>query len=179
MIHRLTLSLAAALAAATLQPPPAASQGFSVAVFDFELIDTSQEGEAGGVRGDQERRLGLIGARLREMMAERGLKIIDVEPARARIAKAPIRSCNGCEAGIARGLGAETAATGTVQKISNLILNINLTLRDAVTGAVLRAGSVDIRGNTDDSWLRGLSYLVRNRLFDPPLPALERRDAKQ
>jgi hypothetical protein len=29
---------------------------------------------------------------------------------------------------------------------------------------VVAAGSVDIRGNTDESWSRGLSYLLRNRL---------------
>ena len=59
--------------------------------------------------------------------------------------------------------------TGLVQKISNLILNINVTIRDLHDGRALRAGSVDIRGNTDESWSRGMSYLVRNRLFDPPL----------
>ena len=59
--------------------------------------------------------------------------------------------------------------TGTVHKVSNLILNINVTVRDAGSGQAVRAGSVDIRGNTDESWLRGVSYLVRNRLLDPPL----------
>jgi hypothetical protein len=32
------------------------------------------------------------------------------------------------------------------------------------TGRVIDAGSVDIRGNTNESWSRGLSYLFRNRL---------------
>jgi hypothetical protein len=31
-------------------------------------------------------------------------------------------------------------------------------------GQVIEAGSVDIRGNTDESWSRGLSYLLRDRL---------------
>jgi hypothetical protein len=29
----------------------------------------------------------------------------------------------------------------------------------------VRVYSVDIRGNTDESWSRGISYLVRNRLL--------------
>jgi hypothetical protein len=51
-----------------------------------------------------------------------------------------------------------------VQKVSNLILNITLVVRDVGTGQVINAGSVDLRGNTDESWSRGLSYLLRNRL---------------
>ena len=70
---------------------------------------------------------------------------------------------------MARELGADLAVTGFVQKVSNLILNINVIIRDARDGQALRGGSVDIRGNTDESWGRGISYLVRNRLFDPPL----------
>jgi hypothetical protein len=30
------------------------------------------------------------------------------------------------------------------------------------------ARSVDIRGNTDESWRRGLDYLLRNYLFREP-----------
>jgi hypothetical protein len=52
-----------------------------------------------------------------------------------------------------------------VQKVSNLILNINVTIRDVATRALVFAGSVDIRGNTDDSWRHGIRYLLENRLL--------------
>ena len=51
---------------------------------------------------------------------------------------------------------------GWVQKVSNLILNINIQIEDAATGAVLLNKSVDLRGNTDETWRRGVSYLVRS-----------------
>jgi len=38
-------------------------------------------------------------------------------------------------------------------------------VEDAATGRTLRADSVDIRGNTDESWTRGLRYLIRERLY--------------
>ncbi len=138
-----------------------------VVVFDFELIDTSLEGEVSGTRPDQERRLAMIGDQLRRLLADSGrYLVVDHAPAAARIAEVGyLRACNGCEAAIARELGAELAITGTVQKVSNLILNINLYVRDSTTAARLRAISVDIRGNTDQTWSRGLSYLVRNRLL--------------
>lgn len=138
-----------------------------LAVFDFELIDTSLEGEISGARVDEQRRLILIGDLLRRQLAESGrYEIVDVGPAAADIEKAGyLHGCNGCDAKIARGLGADLAMTGTVQKVSNLILNINLYIRDAQSGKRLRAMSVDIRGNTDRSWSRGVSYLVRNRIL--------------
>jgi len=46
--------------------------------------------------------------------------------------------------------------------VSNLILNINIQIEDAATGAVLLNKSVDLRGNTDESWRRGIAALVRS-----------------
>lgn len=46
--------------------------------------------------------------------------------------------------------------------MSNLILNINIQIEDAASGAVLLNKSVDLRGNTDESWRRGISYMVRD-----------------
>ncbi|MGF6306682.1 hypothetical protein ABIB82_000829 [Bradyrhizobium sp. i1.8.4] len=57
--------------------------------------------------------------------------------------------------------------TGVVQKVSNLILNTNLYLRDVHTGQLVAAVSADMRGNTDESWSRATDYLVRNRLLAP------------
>ena len=76
-----------------------------------------------------------------------------------------IRGCNGCEIDLARELGADRLAYGWVQKVSNLILNVNVVFEDVATGQTLQADSVDIRGNTDESWSRGLRYLVDERLF--------------
>ena len=52
-----------------------------------------------------------------------------------------------------------------VHEISNLILNINLQVREVATGRLIQAGTVDIRGNTDESWRRGLRYLLERRIF--------------
>jgi hypothetical protein len=164
-IALLLVCVSIALSSAT-----ARARDIRAAVFDLDFVDTSLEGASGQARDDEARRLALAGEMLRRMLAERGLTPVDLAPARERIAKAaPLTRCNGCELDLARELGAELAVTGLVQKISNLILNINVTIRDVRDGRTLRGGSVDIRGNTQETWSRGISYLVRNRLFDPPL----------
>ncbi len=144
-----------------------AAETLRVAVFDFELIDTSLEGEVSGARDHEQKRLVLISDLLRQMLADSGhYEVVDIAPAAEKIAAAGyIHGCNGCDAAIARELGAEQAMTGTVQKVSNLILNINVYVRDAETAKLLKAMSVDIRSNTDKSWSRGVSYIVRNRLL--------------
>jgi len=47
-----------------------------------------------------------------------------------------LRGCNDCDLDLARDLGAEFVAVGWVQKVSNLILNLNLQVRDAATGQI-------------------------------------------
>ena len=49
-----------------------------------------------------------------------------------------------------------------VQKVSKLILNINVEVRSVATGETVCVKSVDIRGNTDETWLRGVRRPVDN-----------------
>ena len=147
-----------ATAAIAEQPSPAA-------VFNFGFDDTSLQGEVSGPQADERKRLSALNAELRDMLVRsRCCSIVDLQPVAAKIQGLDLRTCNGCDIDLARQAGAKLSVTGWVQKVSNLILNINLVARNVSTGHVIDAGSVDIRGNTDESWSRGLSYLLRNRL---------------
>jgi hypothetical protein len=139
----------------------------SVAILDFELVDTSLEGANLGVDQAETARLVLISDLLRELLAASGkYSIVDIAPARPGIAEAGlIHGCNGCETGIAGSLGADRVMTGTVQKVSTLILGVQITERDVVSGEILQVAAAQIRGNTDQSWSRGVRWLVRNRLL--------------
>ena len=135
------------------------------AVFDFELIDTSVEGEINGVRVDEQARLRHLSDQLRQRLTNSGrFSLVDIAPV-AREARAS--NLQGCDRQMAKRLGAELAITGTVQKVSNLILNMNIYVRDVSSGATVTAMSADMRGNTEESWSRALDYLIRNRLLAP------------
>ena len=54
-----------------------------------------------------------------------------------------------------------------VQKVSNLILNVNIFVRDTVNARALRAMTTDLRGNTGETWLRGIRHLVKEQLLMP------------
>lgn len=74
----------------------------------------------------------------------------------------PVGSCGGCEATYGEELHADRVAWMTVQKVSNLILNMNLYVADPQTDKFTFIKSVDIRDNTDESWSRSLKYLLDN-----------------
>ena len=140
--------------------PAAAAE--RLALFPFDLVNTSLE----PTRPDEKARLAALQGIAREQLAAGPFELVDTAPVKDAIARAaPLRGCNGCELGLAKQLGAELAAIGWVQKVSNLILNINLQIRDVATGRLVGAGSVDIRGNTDKSWRRGIIYLVKRRIL--------------
>jgi Protein of unknown function (DUF2380) len=148
---------------------PAAAEPVRVAIFDFELIDTSLDGEMKGTRPEEKARLAKLAPVLREKLAasDRYL-VVDTEAVGERARAQNLQACGGCDATLAREAGADVAVTGTVQKISNLILNLNIYLRDAKDDRLLQSMSADFRGNTDESWSRALSYLVRNKLLAEP-----------
>jgi hypothetical protein len=138
-----------------------------VAFFGFQLINTSLEPST----PSEARRIKLLDDLLRERLDNSGrFMIVPFLPEmQRRIADGPeISGCNGCERGYATTIGADWAAWGTVQKVSNLILNINLYIEDAADGKLKFVKSVDIRGNTDESWRHGLDYMLRHYLFGEP-----------
>ena len=138
------------------------------AVFEFELLDTSLQGEVDGPRADEQRRLKEVTEQLRKALAEAGkFVVVDIAPVNAAAHASNLQACGGCDVQYAGQLGADLAITGLVQKVSALILNMNIYLRDAHTGQLITSMSADFRGNTDESWSRAASYLLRNRLLAP------------
>ncbi len=150
------------LAVLLLPPVAAAAQNGSIAVFAVEFVNTSLE----ATRADERARLAMLDGELRAALEARGYRLVDTAPVADRAgAYASLRECNGCEVALARALGADHAALAWVQKVSNLILNLTVKITDTASGAVVRSGWVSIRGNTDESWSRGLRYLLKNVIF--------------
>jgi hypothetical protein len=175
----LTASAARAPSCAAANPstvPP------TIAVLDFEIEDDTVA--QGGVSDTaaQERRLELVADALRRDLAEGGLfEVVDNAPARDLIDRTrsmqSLHTCNGCELEIARALGTDLVLVGWVQKVSNLILNLNAGVKAVRTGRILMIRSVDLRGNTDDSGSRRTSARPGDprdsaaRLESQPAPA--------
>lgn len=131
------------------------------AVFNFELDDTSLEGAMKGTDAAEQARLAKLDVQLGDVLKRSGKYIlVDMAQVAAQARATDLQACDACAISLAHKVGAQVAITGWVQKVSNLILNINLEIRDVATGRIVQGGSVDIRGDTDESWSRGLAFLM-------------------
>ncbi len=154
------LWMLAALLIAMSPVMPVVAQTRAV-VLEFELIDemrdpVTREGDASRMRK--------VTARFPDALrACATLSIVPpprevVELLESRIAY--VHQCNGCAEDIAKAAGADVVVFTWVQKVSNLIVNLNAEVQDAA-GRVLDVRSVDMRGNTDQSWLRATDALAK------------------
>ncbi|WP_020179843.1 DUF3280 domain-containing protein [Methylopila sp. M107] len=166
---RVLALIPAAVAGAFVFNGAAHAAPVKVAAFDFELYDTSLEGDMQGKRQDQTDKIDHLSTQIRDFLKSKDIEVVDVAPAKADIGAQVLRTCGRCPADIAAKLGADYSLMGYVQKVSNLILNINVEIRNTKTGEVVRKGSTDIRGNTDESWKHGAGYLMRNQILEQPL----------
>lgn len=167
-MRRLLISLIVilwpALAGAALDEP--LTPHARVAFLGLTFIDTSTEGAYNGARADETARLAMLESYVVDRFEREGFVVPSNAPIADELANTtnPAK-CNGCAGPMAERLSADYVLVGEVQKVSNLILSMNLVLSDARTGKVLRALAVDIRSNTDDSWRRGMRYIMSNHIF--------------
>lgn len=77
----------------------------------------------------------------------------------------PLGQCGRCELDFGAALSVDYVTWITVHKVSNLILNLNVYMADVRTKKTTFVQSVDIRGNSDESWSRSLTYLVKNYML--------------
>ena len=170
--------LAALVSLAFASPRPAAASP-KLVVFPFEMIDVTKAsspmgyelggGLPTGPDPDEVRRLKVISDDLTRRIIEDGRyqPVGGAELASEVEKLGPIHKCNGCEDDIAKRLGAGLALVATVEKLSDLLYNINLYLRDVPGGKVQAVMSTTIQGSTDEAWLRGVRYLAERKLLQP------------
>lgn len=162
----LVVAAAAVLSAGHAHAAPA-----KAAVFPFEFIDSSQEGEANGVRPDETERVRRVAEQASDFLAKGEVQIVDARPAEAELKDVKsLKDCIPCARKAAQSVGADLAVVGHIQKVSNLILNINVQIVDVKTGKTVRGGSADIRGNTQQTWDHGTKYLMTRNILKEPMP---------
>ncbi|HUN43872.1 MAG TPA: DUF3280 domain-containing protein [Acetobacteraceae bacterium] len=161
--------LALAVLLLGLIPAAANSAPLRAAVFRFALDDTSLAGPMQQPSVADRHRIELITQQLRAALERSGrYDVLSTQPVATEASHTDLQDCGPCATDLARKLGAQVAVTGWVQKVSDLILNINLVIRDVATGKRLHAGSVDIRGDTDIAWTRGLDFLLEELRLTRP-----------
>lgn len=144
---------------------PAHAEPVSIAMMNCTLIDDNAAYNDAEINRIQQARIEMISDAVRAQLdASQRYRVADNGRASELIARLgatqDLSTCDGCARQVGRELGVEQVGICWVQKVSNLILNLNLRVEDVVSGKALFQRSVDIRGNTDLSWRRGATALV-------------------
>ena len=105
---------------------------------------------------------------MRRLLTESGrYSLVDVSHVDAPDATAhTLRECDGCDAAIARRLGADQSLVGVVTRITRTDYAVTFKLRDARTGAPIDVEQTDLRIGANYSWDRGAAWLIKNRLLE-------------
>jgi hypothetical protein len=160
--------LAMALVAAACGPAWASQK---LAIFPIDMsMPKSEEDFFKGVTGPTEAeqaRLAMAEAELKKRFGDDArYELIDMTALKDDIsAVRPIYECNGCEIDIAAKAKADLAMTSVIEKISETHLSLTVAIVDVAQSKLVSNASVLIQGNTDESWLHGVRWLVKNRLM--------------
>lgn len=140
------------------------SSPVKIAVFDFELEDVSAAGASStGETASDLTRLQAVSGEARRVLAQSGrYSLIDTNGVDAEpVKKRSLRSCDGCDAGIALKLGAEQSFIGLVTRVAQTEYYVSLRITDARTGKVVNQQTAFFTG-ADDAWASGVRMLIKH-----------------
>ncbi len=139
----------------------AAGEPAKIAVFPFEVFDTS--GEAARIGPDRIAKATDLLARTLHGTGQ--YAPVDLAPYAREIAGLqPPDECGQCWAAVARRAGATLEVLPSVHKVSTLITLMTLWFADLHTMRYVAHVEGQIRGDTDEAYARGIAFLVTQEL---------------
>ncbi len=158
----------AALQSAARSSPAAAPAPTRLAVFDFELEDTSAGAASPGETRSNQAGLADTTSAVRQLLAQAGrYRLVDVGAANGDGVKThALHDCGGCDTKIAASLGADQSLVGVIRRVSRMEYTVRFEVRDAKTGGIVADGESGLRMGANYSWSRGAVRLVKDRLLD-------------
>jgi hypothetical protein len=159
----LALSLGYLPAFAREDPKPAP---IKIAVFDFELDDQSPAAALLNQGTSTASAMHKVSSAARLELARSGqYNVIDASGTDMNaVPNKSFRSCDGCEAAIARALGADQALIGVVKRATQTDYYLWMQIRDARTGKILDQQAANFAGG-EDGWASGARMLIRHQIL--------------
>jgi hypothetical protein len=162
-----TAALAAAIGNSS-GAEPAAPAPIKIAIFDFELDDVTPAAALVGKATSSDESLQKVTAAARDQLAKSGrYTIVSVAGANDKpVTDRTLRNCDGCEAAIARKLGAQQSMIGIVRRATQTDYYILVVIRDADTGKVVNAQDANFAGG-EEGWPTGVRMLIKHQVLVP------------
>lgn len=150
------------LLASSAGPPPP----IKIAVFDFELEDASPAAALLGQATTSADSIGKASSEARRVLAESGrYSLVDVSKVDSKaVIEKSLRRCDGCEAGIARQLGAQQSLLGVVQRVTQTDYYVLIQIRDTRTGKLIDQQDANFAGG-EEGWASGARMLIKHQVL--------------
>jgi curli biogenesis system outer membrane secretion channel CsgG len=160
--------LALSLAVAPVHARAAEPAPVKIAVFDFELEDSTPSAALLSKPTSSAAAMDKVSNAAREELAKSGhFVVIDASKADAQpVAQKTLRDCDGCEAGIAQQLGAQQSLIGVLSKVTQTDYYVVIRIRDARTGKILDQQEANFAGD-EQGWATGVRMLIRHQVLGP------------
>jgi uncharacterized protein DUF2380 len=168
--------LPAVLAVAALLPPatPAlaapedspAALPVNIAVFDFELDDATPAAMLLNKGSSSAASMDKVSSGARQILAASNrYRLIDTSKAvGTAVTEKALRNCDGCEAAIARQLGADESLLGIVRRVTQTDYYVVIQIRDARTGKLLDQQEANFAGS-EEGWPSGVRMLIKHQIL--------------
>jgi curli biogenesis system outer membrane secretion channel CsgG len=142
------------------------SGAVKIAVFEFELEDATPAAEYVGKPTTSDESLQKATVAAREQLAGSGrYRIVSVDGVDAtQVHDRTLRNCDGCEAAIARKLGAQRSMIGIVNRATQTDYYIAVVIRDASTGKVIDSQAANFAGG-EEGWASGVRMLIKHQVL--------------
>ena len=139
----------------------------SLAVFPFELDDFSAGAAFKVTNPVDQGQIQATTNAVRKLLAQSGRYVlVNVTRANAEAMKTHrLRDCNGCDADIARGLGAQESLVGVVRRISQTEFTVRIVMRDSRTGATRTDVQSGLRLGAAYAWNLGAGQVVETQIL--------------
>jgi hypothetical protein len=154
-------------------PQPAKETGAqTLAVFPFSYREAVPR-PAAALDEAHRKRLAAMTEQLRKALAKSDrYSLVSVsetpkteEPASPRLVGVPAAECVSCALDSAKAAGAELAMIAEVEKVTAIVFAVTVSTYDVASGNEIAEHRVDVRGDDDATWRKGVEWLIRNRLL--------------
>lgn len=157
----LSLGIAPVLAVDVVKQAPV-----KIAVFDFELDDATPAAALLNQATSDVAALDKASAAARQQLQQSGrYSIIDASKVDAQAVKdKALRNCSGCEAAIARRLGADESLIGIVRRATQTDYYVLILIRNARTGELIDQQGANFAGG-EEGWASGVRMLIKHQIL--------------
>lgn len=179
MRQAFAVSLVALSIVAAIQPSEAAEPDpIKIAVFHFELNDTSAGGGVISQDAIDSENLTKSTEEARRLLSASGrYSIVDTTSAMDEVlAAGGILHCKGCEGQLAKRLGADQSMVGVVGRVNRTEYTLQILVRDAQTNEIVSNDFTGLRMGANYAWPRGVKSLMNTKILSAQRAATSKRD---